>query len=265
MADWKLQKVTVNIIDDSNFLASHITVGEFNSSNGWKYNVGADKKTVQYSAAQASVYLNKTCPATSTNGCWNEEYLFTNQSIAFGADYGITDKDYIELANKNGLDGYSKVKEYAPDFISSPTHGNNSAYLLLRSGAGMLGLRNTSTQWPSAQAYIKDNMSWLNTQNWQALITKAFGTGSQRMDSVARKFYIRVGRGRKFEVDYGTTIGELMSNSNLPTEWKRDGGALPAVANWELRSIGSTNYGDVKLGTKTSEKITGYTTIFVRY
>ena len=267
-ADYKLKKIKVNVIDDSGFLRSFCrTPGTYNSDRGWQFSV-SNYATIAYTAEQAGVYITLPYPATES-GVWNESSIMSGVQFDLSSDFGMTTKDLIGVVT-HSVSPYSKTSQYCESFLTPTTHGGISRTMVMFRCTGAINdninIASEGGSWNDKWVTLKDKSSRLQRLTWQLFITRNTDGGSQREDDEGRQFFLRVDRQRSFEVDYGTTIGDLLTSTEMPTGWKATGVNYPAIGNWQLATIGDTSYGYKKLSElPAGTPITGLTEIKVRY
>lgn len=257
--DWDVTKVTIRVYDDTNFLGSRYRAkGTYNDLAGMPYNIGGfssnenDYELLWYRLNQVNT------PKTWASGQWAQANIMNAQSYALGADYGMEVGDMYSIGCDNNTSRYRNgiARATGVGFTSTP-------WIQMRtSNAPNPWLQNLSdSSWQ--EDWKVCNEGALALASWEIFLTVWVPAGTYTPDNAQRIWRIHPNRRRDIEVDYGTTIQQLINSGKLPTGWKKNVGSVSSPSNWV---VNNGAYAGKKLSEVPSNtQITGYWDIMVRY
>lgn len=261
-ADWKIKKVGLNVFDDTNFLKDRYNpVGDNYHNDMVTYNIGGhglDYRHLNYYVSQNNKQI------TRAQDEWGEANII-GSTFSFGDDYGMEIGDKVSLGTDDNTSAYLITTPGRSDgltpwmFLRGSGFSNSSGWLMLRCGNS--GWVET---WGTLDSTIMTRMIW------QAAITRYMPAGTYVPDNCCpdntlKAWMFHFNRCRSIYVDYGTTVGQLLSRSDLPTSWKKAEGSVKPPTEWVVNTSGSAWYGKKLSEVPANTQITGYWDIRVRY
>lgn len=246
-ADWKIKQVTINIYDSTNFLEDR-----YRSAGQYYINVGGVFVPCLNGSVLGSVYnyefigysrdiasATRTYSNDSSGIQWYQSNVIA--STFDMADYGVAVDDYVSIGTSTNISIYGKLVPYNSSDI------NKEAFIQLR-GTGVKNqprMTTYSTGW--RENWGKVDSTWFGSKYWEAFITRRFPNGTYKFDDTSGAWQIHFNRKRDIKVDYGATVGQFLSRSDLPTGWKKAVGSVKPPSEWIVNTSGSLYIGK-KLG-----------------